>query len=394
MKKKPHEKKKKASDDEDSTYTPTAEETKKLRIKRKAVQTGVIPRNVRARKGRALMPESQSGKSEKHVATSEGPESVKVPEVQQTQSTPEVEVQKKAGANDDYVEVRGSSPPPPPESQPIPESGESSQPKKTTLPDMFEGFPNIRGELNDDFILGDDFDMFRDASVKALEKKVSLREKEKAKAEADRDELKRQLEEMLKVNEEIKPVMIKQAKKIKKKEGDIDDNAKLFELLSAVTSDLHVKNVKLNDIHKTLNQLISELHEASENEFKAIKLEMEALRADKAVKDEQLNMLYIVMESYLGINVQAIYNNLEIQRVEERRIARERELAQEATQRRKSLVVEETLGSSSQIDAGGSSSQVDVEMVDIEVDQAQGFVLVGESTPYFNYDDIICRVLV
>ncbi|MFS7954821.1 hypothetical protein Hanom_Chr07g00635141 [Helianthus anomalus] len=54
MKKKP-QKKKKASDEEDSTYTPTGEEKKKLRIKRKAVQTGVIPRNVRSRKGGALL---------------------------------------------------------------------------------------------------------------------------------------------------------------------------------------------------------------------------------------------------------------------------------------------------------------------------------------------------
>ncbi|MFS7950144.1 hypothetical protein Hanom_Chr07g00579921 [Helianthus anomalus] len=75
--------------------------------------------------------------------------------------------------------------------------------------------------------------MFHDASIKALEKKVSLLEKEKAKAEVDRDELKSQLEEMLKLNEEIMSVMIKQAKKIKKMEGDIDDNAELFELLSA-----------------------------------------------------------------------------------------------------------------------------------------------------------------
>ncbi|KAJ0776870.1 hypothetical protein HanLR1_Chr02g0050661 [Helianthus annuus] len=92
LKKKPQKKKKKGSDEEDSTYMPTAVEKKKLRIKRKAVQTGVIPRNVRARKGGAFMPKSQSGKSEKHIETSKGPETVKVPEVPQTQSIPEVEV--------------------------------------------------------------------------------------------------------------------------------------------------------------------------------------------------------------------------------------------------------------------------------------------------------------
>ncbi|KAM0002330.1 hypothetical protein Hdeb2414_s0002g00058551 [Helianthus debilis subsp. tardiflorus] len=323
LKKKPQKKKKKGSDDEDSTYIPTAVEKKKLRIKRKAVQTGVIPRNVRARKGGASMPESQSGKREKHIKTSKGPETVKVPEVPQTQSIPEVEVQKKAGADEDVMitKVRVSSPPPPPppESQPIPQEAETSKPKKTILPDPFEGFPNIRGELKDDILLDDEFDMFHDTSVKDLKKKMSILEKEKEKAEAERDELKKQHQELTKVNEEIKSVLIKHAKKIKKMEGDVDDNAKLFELLSTEISDLCVKNKKLNKINQTLNQLLSELQEASANEFKAMKLEMEALRADKAEKDEQLNMLYTVMESHLGINVQAIYNKLEIQRVEERR---------------------------------------------------------------------------
>ncbi|XP_022019683.1 glutamic acid-rich protein-like [Helianthus annuus] len=297
---------------------PTAEEKKKLRIKRKAVQTRVIPRNVRAKKGGATIPEGQSGKSEKHVTTSKGPEAEKdqnvevpkVPEVQ-TQSIPEVEVQKKGGA-----EVRVSTPSPPPKN---PEVAESSKPKKTVLPDLFEGFPNIQ---------------------------------EKEKAEAEHDELKKQLEE-----------------------------------LSKRFSDLHVKNKKLNEINQTLNQLLSELHEASTNEFKAMKLEMEAVRADKTVKDEQLNMLYTVIEQHLGINVQSIYNNLEIQRVEEQRAQREKDLAEDATKKKKELIVETQ-------EAGGSSSQADVEMVDAEVDP-KGFVLVGDSTPLsYNFDDIIRLVKV
>ncbi|KAJ0627207.1 hypothetical protein HanHA89_Chr01g0022731 [Helianthus annuus] len=391
LKKKP-QKKRKGSDEEDSTYMPTDDEKKKQRKKRKAVQTGIFPRSVRARKGGASMTESQSGKSEKHVATSKGPEaekvqSVEVPKAPEVQSVEKPEVEKNVG-DDDYIEVRVSPPPPPPKDQSIPASGESSQPKKTILPDMFEGFPNVRGEYKDDILSGDEFDMFHDASVKALEKKVSILEKEKAKAEAEHDELKKQLEELTKVNEEIKSVMIKQAKKLKKMEGDVDDNAKLFELLSTEISDLHVKNVKLNDINKTLNQLISELHEASENEFKAMKLEMEALRADKVVKDEQLNMLYTVMEHHLGIDVQSIYNNIEIKRVEERRIEREKRLAEEATQRKKDVIIETQ-------DAEGSSSQADVEMDDVEADQAQGFVLVGEaSIPSYNFDEIVRRVQV
>ncbi|KAJ0905548.1 hypothetical protein HanPSC8_Chr07g0295201 [Helianthus annuus] len=118
-----------------------------------------------------------------------------------------------------------------------------------------------------------------------------------------------------------------------------------------------------------------------------MKLEMEALRADKAVKDEQLNMLYTVMEHHLGIDVQSIYNNIEIKRVEERRAQREKELAKAATQRKKGLVVdtEEILS---------SSSQADVEMMDAEVDP-KGFVLVGNSIPLsYNFDDIVRRVQV
>ncbi|MFS8001441.1 hypothetical protein Hanom_Chr13g01190421 [Helianthus anomalus] len=68
-------------------------------------------------------------------------------------------------------------------------------------------------------------------------------------------------------------------------------------------------------------------------------------------------------------------------------------LSEEATQRRKGLVVdtEETLGSSSQPEAGGSSSQVDVEMVDAEADP-KGFILVGESSLSFDLNDIARRV--
>ncbi|XP_035840382.1 glutamic acid-rich protein-like [Helianthus annuus] len=328
LKKKPQKRKKKESDDEDSTYMPTADEKKKLRIKRKAVQKGVIPRNVRAKKGGASVPESQSGKSEKHVETpkdieAEKVQSVEVPKAPEVQSNEKPEDQKKAGTSNDEVEVtkvRVATTPPPPENLDV---AESSQPKKTVLPEMFEGFPNVRREYKDDILSCDEFDMFHDASVKALEKKVSILEKEKAKAEADRDELKKQHEELVKANE-----------------------------------------------------------------FKAIKLEMEALRANKVMKDEQHNMLYNVMEHHLGIDVQSIYNNIEIKKVEERRIERERRLAEEATQRKKDVIMETQ-------EAGGSSSQADVEMVDVEADQAQGFVLVGEATiPSYNFEEIIRRVLV
>ncbi|KAJ0734884.1 hypothetical protein HanPI659440_Chr11g0425491 [Helianthus annuus] len=135
LKKKPT-KKKKGSDEEDTTYTPSVEETKKLRIKRKAIQTGVIPRNVRAKKSGATLPKEQAGKSEKHVTTSKVQEaekiqSVEVPKDTEVQSIPKVKVQKQAVDGDDYVEItrfRAATPPPPPppQDQPIPERGESS----------------------------------------------------------------------------------------------------------------------------------------------------------------------------------------------------------------------------------------------------------------------------
>ncbi|KAJ0867141.1 hypothetical protein HanRHA438_Chr12g0559751 [Helianthus annuus] len=60
--KKKSQKKRKGSDEEDETYIPTPQAEKKKVIKKcKVVQTGVIPRSMRARKGSASMLELQSG---------------------------------------------------------------------------------------------------------------------------------------------------------------------------------------------------------------------------------------------------------------------------------------------------------------------------------------------
>ncbi|KAJ0525436.1 putative transcription factor bZIP family [Helianthus annuus] len=304
LKKKP-QKKKKGSDDEDETYIPTPQDEKKKHLKKhKAVQSGVIPRSVRGRKGFASVHETQSGKSEKHV---------QAPEVQ-TQSIPEAEVQsvekpipekEKAPESPEYVRIEKK------------DDAETPKPKKTSLPGLFEGFPNVQGEFTDDILPDAEYDMFHDAIVKELTKKVSLFEKENVKAEAERGELTKQLEKLTKVNEEMKSVVKNHAKRIKSLVEDVDDNAKLFEQLSAELSEVNAKYANMNETNLTLHQMLDELHEASANEIKVLKLEIQALRADKAVKDEQLNMLYTVMEHHLGINVQSIYNNLEIQRVEE-----------------------------------------------------------------------------
>ncbi|MFS7969970.1 hypothetical protein Hanom_Chr09g00815481 [Helianthus anomalus] len=177
LKKKPLKKKRKDSDDEDESYIPTPQAEKKtLRKKHKAVQSRVIPSSASAKKGGATMSKDQGGKSEKH------------------------NVEKRAGDDDDDVVItdeRASTPPPPPpppKRQPIPQDAETSKPKKTILLDPFECFPNVRGEFTDDILPDEDYDMFHDATIKDLKKKVSLLEKEKAKAEADHDELKKQLE--------------------------------------------------------------------------------------------------------------------------------------------------------------------------------------------------------
>ncbi|MFS7944795.1 hypothetical protein Hanom_Chr06g00516471 [Helianthus anomalus] len=344
-------KKQKGSDEEDSTYVPP-EKTKKLIAKRKAVQSWVLPRKVRARKCDASLPERQAGKKEKHVDTSKVQEVEKTQSVEvlkalevQTQNIPEVVVQKQAGDGDDYVEITGFReatpplPPPPPQDQPIPEAPESSR-TKNTFPDLFGELPHATGVYRDDMGLDDDFDAFNSAAIKALERKLGELEKDKAKAEAERDVLKKQVEELKKENEEIKTVMINQAKKFKKFKDGLRDNSQLFELLTAENDEMNEKIRKLQEVNQTLNQMLSEINEASSNEMKAMKLEMEAMKADKVMKDEQLNMLYTVMESHLNIDVHVAFNNIEVKRAEERRFERERVLAQQVTQRRKGVIVD------------------------------------------------------
>ncbi|KAJ0669002.1 hypothetical protein HanPI659440_Chr17g0696081 [Helianthus annuus] len=355
QKKKPT-KKQKASDEEDSTYIP--DEPKKQRANRKAVQAGVIPRRVRAKKTGAELPKDKDGKKEKHVEKSKIQESEKAkcveipkePEVQNVE-VPVVVVQKKT-SGDDYVEITGfkaatTPPPPPPHDQP-----KSSHPKDTSFDYFFEGLPSATGIYKED-IPEDDYDMFNNEA--------------KAKAEVERDALKRQIEELMKAHDQIRMVLIDQEEKINKMEDDAEGYTKLFNVMQEEISKMNKELAKMNDINHTLNQLLSEISEASSNEMKAMKLEMEAMKADKVMKDNQLNMLYSVMESHLKIDVHDAFNEIEVKRAEDRRIERERRLAEEAKQKNKSVIEDIQ-------EAGGSSSQVDVEMVDAEADPL-GFVL-------------------
>ncbi|MFS8019120.1 hypothetical protein Hanom_Chr15g01400101 [Helianthus anomalus] len=83
--------------------------------------------------------------------------------------------------------------------------------------------------------------------------------------------------------------------------------SKVFELLTAEIASSNVKIKNLEDANQTLNQLLSEMSEASTNEMNAIKLEMDVMKADKVVKDEQLHMLYSVMESHLKMDVNVVF---------------------------------------------------------------------------------------
>ncbi|XP_021991190.1 uncharacterized protein LOC110887943 [Helianthus annuus] len=338
------QKKKKGSDEEDETYIPTAKEKKKQRKKRNAVQTGVIPRNVRARERSATVPEMQSGKTQEvQVQRTLEVQAESIPEVEvQSVEKPEAETKKahespifekvvknveaRKGDDDDEVVFTGEriSTPPPPENPTIhiPDDQEMSKPKKVTSPGLFEGFPNVQGEFTNEILTGGEYDMFHDAKIKELTKKVSFLEKEKAKVEAKRDELKQKLEKSLEMNEEMKAVVSDHAKRIYELTEDLANNAKLIDQLTNELSEVNARYKNMNETNQTLHQMLDNLHEASSNENKVLKLEISA----------EYTICY------------------EIQRVEERRAQREKELAEAATQKKKDLIAETQ-------EAGGSSSQ-------------------------------------
>ncbi|MFS7929348.1 putative transcription factor bZIP family [Helianthus anomalus] len=189
LKKKPL-RKKKTSDEEDSSYEP--DEPKKQLKKRKAVQAGVIPRNVRAKKAGAEPSKEKGGKKAKHVQKS------RVLEAEKTQS-------KRTGDDDDYVEITGFTtvtPRPPPQDKP-----ESSQQKETSSDYIFEGLPTATGIFTED-IPEDDYDMFNNEAVQELLQKVNKLEKEKAKTEAEHDILKKQVDQLMKAHDQVRSVLI------------------------------------------------------------------------------------------------------------------------------------------------------------------------------------------
>ncbi|XP_022031219.1 uncharacterized protein LOC110932170 [Helianthus annuus] len=217
-------------------------------------------------------------------------------------------------------------------------------------------------------------DMFNDQAVKDLTKKVKELEKEKAIAEEERNMLRSQIDELMEAHDKIVAALVEKEKRMNQMKDEAEGNSKVFESLTQEISSLNAKTKDLENVNQTLNQLLNEMSEASSNEMKAMKLEMEAMKADKVMKDQQLQMLVAVVESHLKINIHAAFDEIDVMRANERRLERERQMAEEANLMNKGIVEEVEIvdASSSQPEVGGSSSQPDIEMIEeVEVQEQE-----------------------
>ncbi|KAJ0952816.1 hypothetical protein HanPSC8_Chr02g0076691 [Helianthus annuus] len=377
-------KKRKDSDDEDSPYNP--KESQKNRKKRKAAPAGNIPRNVRAKKQTAGFQKEREGKQKQDIVE-------KSPVVETPKEIPSTEIPKETRtSNDDYVEITGVKSAR--QTSDLHDIPESSQPKTDDFSLDFDSFGGATGDFFADMPEGEG-DLFHDQKVKELGEKVKALEKEKAENEAERIILKKKIDELVKLHDDMADALFTKDEKIKEMKEDIKDNA---EVVSTLTDEIGVLNAKVKDlqnINQTLNQLLNEMNEASSNEMKAMKLEMEAMKADKVMKDQQLAMLTAVIEAHLKVNIHEAFDQVDIIKANERRQERERQLAKEANLRNKGIAEEvEIVGSSqNQLEVGGSSSQPEFEMVDVqdvaendevmveaenEVVHEPEFVMVGE----------------
>ncbi|KAJ0657472.1 putative Pterin-binding domain-containing protein [Helianthus annuus] len=328
LKKKPL-KKRKNSDDEDSPYSP--DESKKNRKKRKAAPAGTIPRNVRAKKRSAVSQKEGEGKK-KRDDVEKGP-TAEIPK-----ETPVAESQK-LNQDDDYVEITGvkfAS-----QTSGLHDIPESSQPKTDHFNLDFEGFGDATGNFFYDMPEGEG-DMFHDQVVKDLVEKVKVLEKEKVKNEAERNKLKKKIDELVDLHNDMIEALVVKENRMKEMKEDIKDNA---EVVSTLTDEIAVLNAKVKDlqnINQTLNQLLNEMNEASANEMKAMKLEIEAMKADK-------------------LNIHEAFDQIDVIKANERRQERERQLTEEANLKNKRIVEEVEV-----VDVGGPSSQPDAVMVDVQ----------------------------
>ncbi|KAJ0532557.1 hypothetical protein HanOQP8_Chr09g0309771 [Helianthus annuus] len=354
LKKRPS-KKQKDSDEEDSPYDP--DQSRKNRKKRKATPAGVIPRNVRARKTSAESQKEIEGKKKQD-------EVEKSPAIEIPKEIP-TDKSKKSNEDDDYVEITGFKfASPKPVQQDIPES---SQQKVEDFNFVFDDLGTATSIFSDDMPEGDS-DMFNDQAVKELIQKVKILEKEKVEAEAQRNELRGKIDELIASNNNLVGALVVKENRMNKMKEAIEDNSKVFDSLTNEIASLNAKVKDLQNINQTLNQLLNEMNEASSNEMKAMKLEMEAMKADKVMKDQQLQMLTTVVETHLKLNIHAAFDQIDVIKANERRQERERQMAEEANLRNKGIYEEVEIvdASLSQPDMGGSSSQLDAEMFDIQ----------------------------
>ncbi|MFS7945238.1 hypothetical protein Hanom_Chr06g00521831 [Helianthus anomalus] len=300
-------KKKKASDEEDATYEPTPKEKKKKGLKKRKAH----PRNFRARKDTTSIPQRES----------------KIPEIHEYERVEKVDVRDE-DVEVEFMGVRKSTPPPPPpppinptiyileehEKTPEQQTKKVEEPasKKATTSSSSHGFPKIPHDLG--------------AGPIGLED---------AKAEAELEVVK------------AENVALKK---------EIEEHADMIDQLTDEIEEVNAQYKTIDEANKTLHEMLGDLHTSTSNENEVLRKKVEALRADKVIKDEQLNMLYTVVEHKLGINVQVMFDEIEIQRIETRRLEREKRLAEEAAEskkdKRKGLVIdtEEILGSTSQPD--------------------------------------------
>ncbi|KAJ0750151.1 hypothetical protein HanLR1_Chr05g0178611 [Helianthus annuus] len=315
-------KKKKASDEEDATYEPTPAEKEK--IKKKGIRkckvrpTGELPRRIKSRKDTTTVPEFEKVESVEVEITGVRIATPPSSPVHQSIPIPEVE--------------REKTPEQPPKTVKEPSSASKKPP---TPQSSSHSFPKVPYDLPSDF-----GDMFNDGKINALTRKVSLLEKAKVEAEEELKSAKEKLKDVESENVALR--------------NEVEELSDVIEQLAEKIMEVNAQYKALYDSHKTLMDIVGDLHTSTSSENEVLKKEVEALRADKEIKDEQLNMLYTVTENKLGVSVQAVYDEIEIQRVEARRIEREKRLAEEAAEalkdKKKGLVIdtEEIMGSTSQ----------------------------------------------
>ncbi|MFS8019441.1 hypothetical protein Hanom_Chr15g01403811 [Helianthus anomalus] len=116
-----------------------------------------------------------------------------------------------------------------------------------------------------------------------------------------------------------------------KMKDDVEDNSKVFDSMTSEIASLNAKIKDLQNVNQTLNQLLNEMSEASSNEMRAMKLEMEAMKADKVMKDQQLQVLVVVVETRLKLNIHAAFDEIDVIKANERRLERERQMAEDET---------------------------------------------------------------